>query len=41
MKIFLSGCSGTGKTTLANYISARFNIPFIEGSSKPLWESII
>jgi len=38
MKIFLSGCSGTGKTTLAKYISARFNIPFIQGSSKPLWE---
>jgi len=38
MKIFISGVSGTGKTTLAKYISQRFRIPFVEGSSKVLWE---
>jgi len=37
MKIFISGVSGTGKTTLAKYISQRYRIPFIEGSSKVLW----
>lgn len=38
MKIFITGTSGIGKTTLAKYISARYRIPFIEGSAKRLWE---
>lgn len=37
-KIFISGVSGSGKTTLAKYIAARYRIPFINGSSKVLWE---
>lgn len=38
-RIFISGPSGSGKTTLAKYIAARYQIPFIEGSTKPLWAS--
>lgn len=38
MQVFISGCSGIGKTTLAQHISKTYNIPFIEGSSKVLWE---
>lgn len=37
-RIFISGPSGSGKTTLAKYIAARYQIPFIEGSTKPLWQ---
>lgn len=37
-KILISGVSGIGKTTLAHYISSRLRIPFINGSSKILWE---
>lgn len=36
-RIFISGASGTGKTTLAKWISKEYNIPFIETSTKPLW----
>lgn len=36
-KIFISGTSGAGKTTLAKYISARYRIPFISSSAKELW----
>jgi deoxyadenosine/deoxycytidine kinase len=37
-QIFITGTSGIGKTTLANYIASRYRIPFVEGSSKILWE---
>lgn len=37
-KIFITGTSGIGKTTLANYISKRRDIPFINGSSTVLWD---
>jgi deoxyadenosine/deoxycytidine kinase len=37
-QIFITGHSGIGKTTLANYISCRYRIPFINGSSKTLWD---
>lgn len=33
MKIAFAGPSGTGKTTLANFISETFDIPFIKGSA--------
>lgn len=36
MKICIIGPSGTGKTTLAEYIAARYRIPFITGSSRLL-----
>ena len=36
-KIFLSGVSGIGKTTLCNLISKNTGLPFLEGSSKVLW----
>lgn len=35
--IFLAGTSGIGKTTLANYIAAKYRIPFLNGSSSVLW----
>jgi GTPase SAR1 family protein len=38
MKILLSGPSGVGKTTMANDISKEWDIPFIQGSSKNLWD---
>ena len=38
MKIFLSGPSGVGKTTMANEISKQYGIPFIQGSSRVLWD---
>lgn len=37
-KLFLSGISGIGKTTLAKAVSERYGIPFVNGSSKVLWE---
>ena len=37
-KIFITGVSGIGKTTLAEYISKRMQIPFVVGSSTILWE---
>lgn len=36
-KIFISGTSGIGKTTLARYIEKEYGIPFINGSTKELW----
>ena len=38
MKILLSGVSGIGKTTMANTLAQKYNIPFIIGSSKVLWK---
>lgn len=38
MKIFISGPSGIGKTTMATHLAKEYNIPFIQGSSKVLWE---
>ena len=38
MKIFISGPSGIGKTTMAIHLAKEYNIPFIQGSSKVLWE---
>ena len=37
-RIFICGPSGTGKTTLGEWISQTYRIPFITTSSKPLWE---
>lgn len=37
MKIFLSGPSGIGKTTMAKHIAELYGIKFVEGSSKVLW----
>lgn len=38
MKIYFSGCSGTGKSTLAKWIEDTYGIPFITTSTKPLWD---
>ncbi len=39
MKVFISGISGIGKTTLAETISKKHeDMPFIIGSTKILWE---
>lgn len=37
-KIFITGTSGIGKTTLAKDLSVRLGIPFINGSSSVLWK---
>lgn len=37
-KIYISGTSGTGKTTLAKYLSMRYRIPFVSSSAKEIWE---
>jgi len=37
VKLYISGVSGVGKTTLAEQISKELEIPFIVGSSKVLW----
>lgn len=37
-RIFIAGPSGTGKSTLADWISKTYRIPFITTSSKPLWD---
>ena len=36
-KIFICGPSGVGKTTLAKFIAAKYNIPFVSTSGKLLW----
>lgn len=36
-KIFITGPSGMGKTTLAKYIEDRFHIPHISTSASKLW----
>ena len=38
MKIFIAGPSGVGKTTMAEHLAKKHNIPFLVGSSKVLWE---
>ena len=38
LKIAMAGPSGTGKTTLAEWIANEFKLPFITSSTKPLWE---
>lgn len=40
MQILLSGISGIGKTTMAKHISELYGIPFIDGSSKVLWDKL-
>jgi len=37
-KVFILGPAGIGKTTLAEFISKRYRMPFVQGSSKVLWE---
>jgi len=37
-KTFITGTSGIGKTTLAEYISRKLQVPFINGSSTVLWK---
>jgi len=37
MKIFITGASGTGKTTLGKAISKEYKIPFITSSAKEIW----
>ena len=36
-RIFITGASGTGKTTLANHMSELYDIPFISTSAKEVW----
>lgn len=38
-KIFITGTSGIGKTTLAQYIALKRRIPFVNGSSTVLWKN--
>jgi deoxyadenosine/deoxycytidine kinase len=38
LRIALAGPSGTGKSTLAKWISEEYKIPFITTSTKPLWD---
>lgn len=38
MRLFISGISGIGKTTLAKTIAQEYDIPFIIGSTKLIWE---
>lgn len=38
LKIAMAGPSGVGKTTLAEWISKEYDIPFITTSTKPLWD---
>lgn len=37
MRLFISGVSGIGKTTLAQRVSQEYDIPFIVGSTKMIW----
>ena len=39
MRVALCGPSGTGKTTLAKFISEEFNIPFIKGSASLIMDA--
>ena len=34
----MAGPSGVGKTTLSEWVSKEYGIPFITTSTKPLWE---
>jgi adenylate kinase family enzyme len=36
-KIYITGASGTGKTTLAKWVEEEFDLPFISTSAKNLW----
>lgn len=36
-RIFITGPSGMGKTTIAKYIEAEYDIPFISTSAKTIW----
>lgn len=36
-KIMICGPSGTGKTTMANFISEKFNLDFLKSSAGDLW----
>lgn len=36
-RIFITGTSGVGKTTLAKFISERFGLPYISTSASTLW----
>lgn len=38
IRIGICGPSGTGKSTLAKYISEKYGVPFVTTSTKPLWE---
>ena len=38
IRIGICGPSGTGKSTLAKYISEKYEVPFVTTSTKPLWE---
>ena len=38
LKIAMAGPSGVGKTTLCQWASEHYGIPFITTSTKPLWE---
>lgn len=38
LRIVISGPSGVGKSTLAEFISKTYNIPFVTTSTKPLWD---
>lgn len=37
-RVGICGPSGTGKTTLANYIANEYSLPFVNSSSKVLWQ---
>lgn len=36
-RIFITGASGTGKTTVANFIAGNYKLPFISTSAKEIW----
>lgn len=38
-RIFITGASGTGKTTLARWISINTRLPFLSTSAKEVWPS--
>lgn len=39
MRIFICGASGAGKSSLAKVLADSLRIPFIDGSSKVLWDN--